>query len=102
MVIFDPFQAFLGAKVDMFRANEVRPVLAKLFDMCERNNCSCAIIAHMGKGGSDKSPVNRSLGSVDIPAAMRSILQLIRKICPRIFERKGGRRGVTPSVRTAE
>lgn len=78
MVIFDPFQAFLGAKVDMFRANEVRPVLAKLFDMCERNNCSCAIIAHMGKGGSDKSPVNRSLGSVDIPAAMRSILQLIR------------------------
>ncbi|MEI3111108.1 MAG: AAA family ATPase [Oscillospiraceae bacterium] len=78
MVIFDPFQAFLGAKVDMFRANEVRPVLAKLFDMCERNSCSCAIIAHMGKGGSDKSPVNRSLGSVDIPAAMRSILQLIR------------------------
>ena len=78
MVIFDPFQAFLGAKVDMFRANEVRPVLAKLFDMCERNNCSCAIIAHMSKGGSDKSPVNRSLGSVDIPAAMRSILQLIR------------------------
>ena len=78
MVIFDPFQAFLGAKVDMFRANEVRPVLAKLFDMCERNSCSCAIIAHLGKGGSDKSPVNRSLGSVDIPAAMRSILQLIR------------------------
>lgn len=77
MVIFDPFQAFLGASVDMFRSNETRPELAKLFEMCERNDCACAIIAHMGKSG-DKSPVNRSLGSVDIPASMRSILQLTR------------------------
>lgn len=78
MVIFDPFQAFLGAGVDMFRSNETRPELAKLFEMCERNDCACTIIAHMGKNGGDKSPVNRSLGSVDIPAAMRSILQLTR------------------------
>lgn len=77
MVIFDPFQAFMGAGVDMFRANETRPELAKLFEMCDRNDCSCAIISHMGKAG-DKSPVNRSLGSVDIPAAMRSILELTR------------------------
>ena len=78
MVIFDPFQAFLGPKVDMFRSNETRPELAKLFEMCERNDCSCVIIAHMGKSGGDKSPVNRSLGSVDIPAAMRSIMQLTK------------------------
>ena len=77
MVIFDPFQAFLGAGIDMFRANETRPKLAQLAEMCERNDCACAIIAHMSKTG-DKSPVNRSLGSVDIPAAMRSILQLTR------------------------
>lgn len=77
LVIFDPFQAFLGAGVDMFRSNETRPQLAKLFEMCDRHDCACAIIAHMGKAG-DKSPVNRSLGSVDIPAAMRSILQLTR------------------------
>lgn len=75
MVIFDPIQAFMGAGVDMFRANETRPELAKLFEMCERNDCACAIISHMGKSA-DRSPVNRSLGSVDIPAAMRSILQL--------------------------
>ena len=77
LVIFDPFQAFLGAGVDMWRANETRPTLARLAEMCQRNDCACAIIAHMGKS-SDKSPVNRSLGSVDIPAAMRSILQLTR------------------------
>lgn len=77
MVVFDPFQAFLGAGVDMWRPNETRPQLAKLFEVCDRYDCSCVIISHMGKSG-DKSPVNRSLGSVDIPAAMRSILQLIR------------------------
>lgn len=78
MVIFDPFQAFLGASVDMFRANEIRPELAKLFEMCDRNDCACAIIAHMSKGSRDNSAVNRALGSVDIPAAMRSIIQIIR------------------------
>ena len=77
MVIFDPFQAFLGAKVDMFRSNETRPEMAKLFEMCERNGCACAIIAHMSKSN-DRSPVNRALGSVDIPASMRSVMQLTR------------------------
>ena len=77
MVIFDPIQAFMGAEVDMFRANETRPLLAKLFEMCDRHNCCCAIIAHTSKS-SDRSAVNRSLGSVDIPASMRSVMQLIR------------------------
>ena len=78
LIIFDPFQAFLGAGVDMFRPNETRPQLSKLFDICEREDCACAIIAHTVKSVGDKSPVNRSLGSVDIPASMRSILHLIR------------------------
>lgn len=78
LVVFDPIQAFMGAGVDMFRANETRPLLAKLFETCDRHDCACAIIAHTGKTTGDKSPVNRSLGSVDIPASMRSILQLIR------------------------
>lgn len=78
LVIFDPLQAFIGAKVDMFRANETRPELAKLFEMCDRNDCACIIIAHMSKSAGDKSPVNRALGSADIPAAMRSILQIIQ------------------------
>ena len=76
LVLFDPFQAFLGAKVDMSQSNETRPELAKLFAMCDRNDCACVIIAHMAKGKMDRTPVNRALGSVDIPAAMRSILEL--------------------------
>ena len=78
LIIFDPFQAFLGKGVDMFRSNETRPELAKLFEMADRNDCSVGIIGHTGKGSMDKSPVNRALGSVDIPAAMRSIIQIVR------------------------
>lgn len=78
LLIFDPLQAFLGAGIDMFRANETRPALAKLFEVCERNDCACAVISHMGKSSLGKSPVNQSLGSVDIPAAMRSVLHIAR------------------------
>ena len=77
LIIFDPFQAFLGSGIDMFRANETRPVLARLFELCDQEDCAVIIVAHTSKS-SDKSAVNRSLGSVDIPASMRSVMQLIR------------------------
>lgn len=77
LIIFDPFQAFLGANINMDKSNQTRPELAKLFEMCDRNDCACVIVAHTGKNGFEKSPVNMSLGSVDIPAAMRSIVQII-------------------------
>lgn len=78
LLIFDPLQAFLGAGIDMFRANETRPALAKLFEMCERTDCACVLIAHTGKSNMGKSAVNQSLGSVDIPAAMRSVLHIAK------------------------
>lgn len=78
LVVFDPLQAFLGAKIDMHRANETRPIMAKLFAMCERNDCACAIVAHLSKSTLGKSPVNQSLGSVDIPGSMRSIIHIVR------------------------
>lgn len=78
MIIFDPFQAFLGANINMDKSNQTRPELAKLFEMADRNDCAVVIIAHTGKGSGLSSAVNRSLGSVDIPAAMRSIIQIVR------------------------
>ena len=76
LIIFDPLQEFIGADVDMYRPNETRPALSKLFEVTARNNCACIIISHMGKNRDGKASVNRSLGSVDIPAVMRSILEL--------------------------
>ena len=57
-------------------------------------------IVPIDRGSGDLSAIERCAAPVSYTHL--SILQLIRKICPRIFERKGGRRGVTPSVRTAE
>lgn len=78
LIVFDPMQAFLGAKVDLFRANETRPILTALFDVCAKHDCACAIIAHLSKSTMGKSAVNQSLGSVDIPGAMRSIIHIVQ------------------------
>lgn len=77
LIILDPLQAFLGANVDMHMANQTRPVLAHLFQMCDRNDCACLIVGHNGKNVVNKAAVNMALGSVDIPASMRSIIHLI-------------------------
>lgn len=36
MIILDPIQAYIGAKVDMHRANEIRPVLKYLGMIAEK------------------------------------------------------------------
>lgn len=76
LVVFDPLQSFLGENVDMYRPNETRPRLSRLFSVCDRIDCACVVISHMTKNSDGRTPVNKALGSVDIPAAMRSIIQI--------------------------
>ena len=71
LVIFDPIQQFLGAGVDMHRANEVRPVLARLKDLAARYEFVCIMVQHMNKYGGGKAQY-RGLGSIDISAIMRA------------------------------
>lgn len=73
MFIIDPLQAYLGVKVDMHRANEVRPIFKKLASVADRTDCAIVIIGHMNKNNGLKS-LYRGLGSIDISAAARSIL----------------------------
>ena len=73
LVILDPLQAYLGAKVDMHRANEVRPVFKHLATVAEKYGCAIVLIAHMNKTTGIKAAY-RMLGSVDITAAARSVL----------------------------
>lgn len=72
LFILDPLQAYLGAKVDMHRANEVRPVLKKVGDIAEKYGCAFVVIGHLNKSA-NKSQY-RGLGSVDIYSAARSVL----------------------------
>ncbi len=78
LVIFDPLQAYLSGKVDMHRANETRPVMAHLAAMAKRTGCAVLIISHMSKGTAGGKAIYRTLGSVDIPAASRSVLYIER------------------------
>ncbi len=36
LVILNPIQSYLGAEVDMQRANEIRPVMKRLGDLTEK------------------------------------------------------------------
>jgi hypothetical protein len=73
LVVLDPIQAYLGSDVDMHRANEVRPVFKRLCAMAERHGCAVILIGHMNKDKSGKA-LYRGLGSIDLTAAVRSIL----------------------------
>ena len=71
--IIDPVQAFLGADVDMNRANEVRPIFRSLGDIAQATGCAIVLIGHLNKAAGTQSTY-RGLGSIDITAAVRSLL----------------------------
>lgn len=73
VIVLDPIQAYLGGDVDMHRANEIRPIIKRLALLAERTSCAVILIGHMNKMGGAKSAY-RGLGSIDIRAAVRSVL----------------------------
>lgn len=77
LIILDPIQAYIGATVDMHRANEIRPVLKHLGIIAEKHNCAIILIGHMNKASGGKSTY-RGLGSIDIQATARSVLLVAR------------------------
>lgn len=77
LIILDPIQAYIGATVDMHRANEIRPVLKHLGIIAEKHNCAIILIGHMNKTSGSKSTY-RGLGSIDIQATARSVLLVAR------------------------
>ena len=77
LLIMDPIQAYLGANVDMHRANEIRPVMSRLEAIAEKHNCAVVLIGHMNKSG--KKAQYKGLGSIDITAAARSVLFVGRR-----------------------
>ena len=73
LVIIDPIQAYLGADVDMNRANEVRPIFMRLGQVAQRTGCAILLIGHLNKAAGMQS-LQRGLGSIDISAAVRSVM----------------------------
>ena len=73
LMILDPMQAYLGEKVDMNRANEVRTVMKGLTKVANQTGCAIVLVGHLNKLQSTNS-AQRGLGSMDFRAAARSVL----------------------------
>lgn len=75
LIVFDPIQSYLGDKVGMNKANEVRPILDWLGNFAKRHNCTILLISHMSKPSvCNTAALDRLLGSSDFRNAARSII----------------------------
>jgi putative DNA primase/helicase len=73
LVILDPIVAYLGAKTDAYRANEVRAILAPLARLADRHACAVLAVRHLNKSRGSRS-IYAGQGSIDFTAAARSVL----------------------------
>lgn len=73
IVFIDPIVAYLGAKMDMHRANEVREVTSALAEAAEETGCSVVMVRHLRKGTGGKD-IYKGIGSIDFTASARSAL----------------------------
>lgn len=71
LLILDPLLAYMQGGIDMNKANETRPFMARLAELAKATNVTVIALRHLTKGEKDKA-IFRGLGSVDITAAARS------------------------------
>lgn len=77
LMILDPIQGYIGSRVDINRANEIRTVLKSVSSVAEQTGCAIVLIGHLNKA-SGTSSAYRGLGSIDFRAAARSVLLIGR------------------------
>lgn len=76
LLVIDPFQAYLG-DTDMTNAASIRKVLRQLGIWASAYDCAIILIGHLNKKQGTKD-IYRGLGSIDLVAAARSVLQVDR------------------------
>lgn len=73
LIIIDPVVAYLGGKVDMNRANEVRVFMGALMEIAKSRGIAVLLVHHKKKGKSDEGDeADLAMGSVDFNNAVRS------------------------------
>jgi len=71
LVVFDPIQSFLGATLDTYRANKIRPVLDDLSRLAQKYGCCMLLLRHLTKGATGRA-IHRGSGGIDLSAAVRT------------------------------
>ncbi|WP_413569178.1 AAA family ATPase [Bdellovibrio sp. HCB117] len=74
-VILDPMTPLLKAGTDVNKAVDMRPFFKRLTGIAKRYHCAIVVNRHLAKNTEQKG-VSRGLGSIDIAAAVRSIVQV--------------------------
>ena len=79
LLVIDPVQAYIGNDSDLQIAGRARKLMRRLGMWAEAYDCAIVLIGHMNKRESAKG-LYRGLGSIDLIAAARSVLQVERDI----------------------
>lgn len=64
LLILDPLQGYLGERIDMNRANEIREVMKSVGQVAQRTGCAVVLVGHLNKAAG-LSSAYRGLGSID-------------------------------------
>ena len=75
LMIFDPFQAYIGGEVDMNAPNATNERIGHIVDLAEKYDVAVVIICHFNKN-SKGDAITRVLGSTDIMGKCRSYIAL--------------------------
>ena len=75
--MIDPIQVYLGSDSDLQIAGRVRKLMQRLGMWASVYDCAVVLIGHLNKKEGSKD-LYRSLGSIDLIAAARSVLQMER------------------------
>lgn len=76
LLVIDPFQAYLG-DADISNVASLRKILRKLGIWASLYDCAIVLIGHLNKRQNAKE-LYRGLGSIDIIAAARSVIQVCK------------------------
>lgn len=77
LVVIDPIQAYLSNDTDLQIAGRARRLMQHLGMWATAYDCAIVLIGHLNKKEGTKG-LYRSLGSIDVVAAARSVLQVER------------------------
>ncbi|MCD7750460.1 MAG: AAA family ATPase [Lachnospiraceae bacterium] len=77
LVVIDPVQAYVGNDADLQVAGRARKLMHRLGIWASTYDCAIVLIGHLNKKEGSKN-IYRSLGSIDVVAAVRSVLQVER------------------------
>ena len=77
LVIIDPITAYMGASLDMYRANDTTEFLVAVEALAREFDCAILIVRHLKKSSGDIA-IYRGIGSIAVTARVRSGLILGR------------------------